>query len=142
LTDCSVLKLEANYHAKEVTEVEWAGANNPLWIVEKRNAEKWELSEIKPDKQPIGKSDIRKPFTPHKISLSKGSMLYLFTDGYADQFGGDKGKKLTKARFKEYLIEIAALSAAEQQEKLHQYFLNYKKKEEQVDDVCVIGIRI
>jgi serine phosphatase RsbU (regulator of sigma subunit) len=69
-------------------QLEWAGANNPLWI-----ARSGEMIEIIADKQPVGKFDYRKPFTNHKIELQQGDTIYLFTDGYADQFGGPHGKK-------------------------------------------------
>ncbi|MGE0567824.1 MAG: PP2C family protein-serine/threonine phosphatase [Bacteroidia bacterium] len=70
-------------------EIAWAGANNPLWYIEGES----EMQEIKATKQPIGKSEVYKPFNTHSLKLSKGSLLYLFTDGFADQFGGPKGKK-------------------------------------------------
>jgi serine phosphatase RsbU (regulator of sigma subunit) len=72
-------------------QLQYAGANNPLWIV--RNGG---LLEYKADKQPIGRYENRKPFTNHEIELQKGDAIYLFSDGYHDQFGGEKGKKLSK----------------------------------------------
>jgi serine phosphatase RsbU (regulator of sigma subunit) len=72
----------------KTNELLWSGANNPLWYVSANN-----LNEIKGDKQPIGKTDDPKPFTTHKIELQKGDTIYIFTDGYADQFGGEKAKK-------------------------------------------------
>ncbi len=122
----------------ELVHVEWAGANNSLAIIKPNG----ELTEIKADKQPIGKTEVLKPFTLQQLELSKGSCLYLYTDGYHDQFGGAKGKKLTKTRFKELLVSISHLPMKKQKEKLQSFLNEYKKSEEQVDDICVIGIRI
>jgi serine phosphatase RsbU (regulator of sigma subunit) len=121
----------------ETGELKWAGANNPLWIV--RNNE---LLEFQANKQPIGKFDNRMPYTNHNIKLIKGDTLYLFTDGYSDQFGGEKNRKLTKAKFKNLLISIASKDMKEQREELLNFHVNYKGKEEQTDDILVIGVRV
>ncbi len=115
----------------------WSGANIPLWIIREH-----ELIEIKPDKQPIGKGYENKVFTTHEIALQKNDTIFLFSDGFADQFGGEKNKKMTKAKFKENLLKIAALSMAEQKQELELFYENYKGIEEQVDDVCVLGFRV
>jgi serine phosphatase RsbU (regulator of sigma subunit) len=118
-------------------ELYWAGANNPLWLI-KNN----ELLEYKPNKQPIGKFDDRVPYTNHKIEITKGDTIYLFTDGYADQFGGERAKKLTKAKFKEAILNIQRNSLDEQKKYLLDLHLNYKGSLGQVDDICVIGVRV
>ncbi len=118
-------------------DIEWAGANNPLWYI-KSNV----LVEIKADKQPIGLYDEPKPFTSHSISLDKGDMIFLFTDGYADQFGGPKAKKFKYKQFQEVLESISSKSSTEQVKILEDKFINWKGELEQVDDVCVVGIRI
>ena len=115
----------------------WAGANNPLWII-RNNV----LIEYKADKQPIGKYDDRKPFTNHEIKIEKGDTFYLFTDGYADQFGGEKNKKLTKAKFKETLLNMMHLNMYEQRNFLYDFHLNYKGDHEQVDDILILGVRV
>lgn len=115
----------------------WSGANIPLWIIREQ-----ELIEIKPDKQPIGKGYENKAFTTHEIALQKNDTVFLFSDGFADQFGGEKNKKMTKAKFKEKLLYMAALSMAEQKQELELFYENYKGNEEQVDDVCVLGIKV
>jgi tetratricopeptide (TPR) repeat protein/serine phosphatase RsbU (regulator of sigma subunit) len=126
----------------------WAGANNPLWIIRKNSPSPEELGlgaeviEYKPDKQPIGKGYDNKPFTTHEISLQEGDIIYLFTDGYADQFGGEKGKKMTKARFREFVLSISHLSMEVQREALLKFHDEYRGQEEQVDDICVIGVRV
>ena len=138
--------------------LQWAGANNPLWIVRnvelemlndeskneysKFNTQNLKLIEIKPDKQPIGKVENPQPFTTHTIELQKGDSIYLFTDGFADQFGGPKGKKFKYKPFKELLLSIQDKSMDEQKQIIEQTFINWKGELEQVDDVCVIGVRM
>ncbi len=117
----------------------WCGANNPLWIY--RVASK-SLEEIKPDKQAIGRGYEGSLFTTHELQLQKGDTLYLFTDGYADQFGGEKGKKLTKARFREILVSMIELPMDVQREKLLAQHDAWRGKLEQVDDICVMGVRV
>jgi serine phosphatase RsbU (regulator of sigma subunit) len=121
----------------EEIKIQWSGAYNPLWYF-KNN----ELNEIKADKQPIGKSDYRKPFTTHNIDAKTDTVFYLFTDGYADQFGGPKGKKFMYKQFLEKLKETLDLETDEQQQYLNTAFENWKGNYEQVDDVTVIGIRL
>jgi serine phosphatase RsbU (regulator of sigma subunit) len=116
--------------------VKWAGANNPLWYFQNN-----ELKEIKPNKQPIGKTDNPLPFTTHTIELQKGDLIYLFTDGFADQFGGPKGKKFKYKQFEELLVKSKDLSLNKQHEILKITFNNWKGNLEQIDDISVIGIR-
>ncbi|MDP1746247.1 MAG: tetratricopeptide repeat protein [Bacteroidota bacterium] len=115
----------------------FAAANNPLWLV--RNGV---LREYKADKMPVGKfnEDVH-PFTLQTIELQKGDTIYTPTDGFADQFGTN-GKKLMKKRFKEELLKINQRSMAEQKQHLDQFFETWKGNNEQVDDVCIIGVRI
>ncbi len=120
-------------------ELKWAGANNPLWIIRK---DKNEVEETKGDKQPIGKYADQKPFTTHNLKLHTGDSVYVFTDGYQDQFGGEKGKKYKAGRIKEVLLGIQHFSMEEQREKLENEFANWQGKQEQVDDVTFIGIRV
>lgn len=117
--------------------LKFAGANNPLWLIKNR-----ELIEYKGNKQPIGKVDNPKPFTTHTIKLLQGDTIYIFTDGFADQFGGDKGKKFMYKPFKELLLSIQEKTMDEQKIVLEQHFKNWKGSSEQVDDVCVIGVKI
>lgn len=113
----------------------WAGANNSLVMVRKDGT----LEEIKADKQPIGKYENRKPFTPREVDLQKGDMIYLFTDGITDQFGGKEGKKFRFARLRDLLISIHQLPAAEQLKMIEQSFDSWKGDLEQIDDVCLLG---
>ena len=118
-------------------ELQWAGANNPLWII--RNGE---IMEYKPNKQAIGKVDNPTLYTTHTISLQKNDCVYIFTDGYADQFGGPNGKKFKYHQLVELMRSISVLSIEEQQMKLNSEFQNWKGSLEQVDDICIIGIRV
>jgi tetratricopeptide (TPR) repeat protein len=118
-------------------EAQWSGAFNSLWYI--RNNE---IKEVAADKQPIGKTDNQKLFITHNLKLQKGDTLYLFTDGYPDQFGGPRGKKFKYAQFNEKLKAISDKSMEEQKNILEQTFEAWKGNLEQVDDVLIIGIRI
>ncbi len=117
--------------------LEYAGANNPLYLI--RNGE---LSITKADKQPIGAYENRKAFTNHRFELQKGDVIYIFSDGYIDQFGGPNGKKFMSRRFREMLLQIHKLHPMEQKEFLNKTIVEWMDKEEQIDDILVIGIRI
>lgn len=129
------------------TEVKWAGANNPLWYISPfegggQRPGDVVITEIKANKQPIGKTDNPLPFTTHLLNVAKGDTLYLFTDGYADQFGGPKGKKFKYKQFEDLLISSKQLSLNEQFTLIAKEFNAWKGQLEQIDDVCVIGIRL
>ena len=118
-------------------ELEFAGAFNPLFIYRKG-----ELLETKADKFAIGSFlHGTKTYTNHKIQLEDGDMIYLFSDGYADQFGGPKDKKFTKRRFKNLLAEISELSCKEQEGRIHETFVEWRQMNDQVDDILVMGVR-
>jgi len=117
--------------------LDYAGANSPLYRI--RDGE---LDEIKPDKQPIGKYDNRQPFTNHSREIKPNDCYYVFTDGFADQFGGPKGKKFKYKPFKELLIANHAKPMGEQKEILNRTIEKWRGEHEQVDDICVIGVRI
>lgn len=119
--------------------LDWSGANNPLWILRKNSTE---IEEIKPDKQPIGKYAEQKPFTNQQIKLSSGDSIYIFTDGYQDQFGGEKGKKFKASELKKLFIQISSHAMSEQKKMVDQAFEKWRGRLEQIDDVCVIGVRI
>lgn len=119
------------------TTLRWAGANNPLWIV--RNGV---LEEIKPDKQPIGSFAEAKPFTTKNITLEKGDLLYLFSDGITDQFGGDKNKKFKASRLKEIILTHHTKNVNEQGKQLVNSFASWKSGYEQTDDVCLLVLRV
>jgi len=127
---------------KDFTEVEYAGANNPLWIFRRENND-IKILEFAPDKRPIGYFKGQGlPFTNQTISLQKGDTLYIFSDGYADQFGGPKGKKFKYKQIKEILVEINHMPMHAQEEHLLNRFIEWRGNLEQIDDVCVIGIKV
>lgn len=118
--------------------LEFAGANNPMWLL-KGN----ELLEYKADKMPIGTYlETELPFSSVTIQLQKGDIIFLSTDGYADQFGGPKGKKYKYKPLIDSLIKNANLSMEDQKASLETTFNNWKHQHEQVDDVSLIGIRV
>ena len=118
-------------------KLQYAGAHNPLWII--RNGE---VIETKANKQPIGKFDKQSPYTTHTFDLVKGDSIYLFSDGYVDQFGGEKGKKFKSKPFKALLLSIQDKSMEEQKGILNKAFEDWRGTIEQIDDVCIIGVRI
>ncbi|PIQ16193.1 MAG: hypothetical protein COW67_04300, partial [Flavobacteriales bacterium CG18_big_fil_WC_8_21_14_2_50_32_9] len=172
--DIALCKLEIPKDKSQKTKLQYAGANNPLWIIRKTppvlpsadgegnphtshpqnkgnvnenssptgRLDGAELIEYKPNKQPIGKTVKPKPFTTHSIKLQKGDTIYIFTDGFADQFGGPKGKKFMYKPFKNLLLSIQDKTMDEQKTMLEQHFENWKGGLEQIDDVCVIGVKI
>ncbi len=119
--------------------LKYAGANNPLWIIRNNTNV---IEEIKGDKHHVGKCDHMPDFTNHELQLEKRDTIYVFSDGYVDQFGGPKGKKFMSAKFKELLLSIKDKSMPEQKDILKTTFNNWKGKLEQIDDVCVIGVKI
>ena len=139
--------------------LEYSGAYNPLWIVSQTpplvnglplepyariSSENLSFYEIKADKQPIGAYVDRKhkQFTNHQIQLHSGDTFYIFTDGYADQFGGPKGKKFKYLPLKRLLMELSSQTMAEQQKSLSEAFDSWKGDLDQVDDVCMLGVRV
>ena len=120
-------------------EVQWSGANNQLWYIKKEGTE---VLEIKADKQPIGQTDYASPFTTHTLQLEKDDILYLMTDGYPDQFGGEKGKKFKYKQLEGNLLANSMKELEEQKSNLSQTFEAWKGDLEQVDDVTIIGIKL
>jgi ligand-binding sensor domain-containing protein/serine phosphatase RsbU (regulator of sigma subunit) len=136
---CSLELLANNNTQKDVALLKYAGANNPLWII-KNGSE--EVFEIKADKQPIGKYSDNKPFTTHDIFLDKGDIIYIFTDGFQDQFGGEKGKKFKPANLRSLLLSVKNQNLQDQRTAILNAFDAWKGNLEQVDDICLIGVRI
>jgi serine phosphatase RsbU (regulator of sigma subunit) len=122
-------------------ELLWSGANNPLWIFP-INEDKGDLLISSPDKQPVGKHVSEKPFTLHEINLEKGDLIYVFTDGLQDQFGGESYKKFKPTRFRKLVHDIKHLPLNEQRQKITEAFISWKEEQEQVDDICIIGVRV
>jgi ligand-binding sensor domain-containing protein/serine phosphatase RsbU (regulator of sigma subunit) len=120
-------------------EIQYAGANRPLYVITQNG-----LEEIKPDKHPIGgiQSEEKRTFTNHTLRLNPGDSFYLSTDGYADQFGGQEGKKFMTKRFKSMLVEKQSLNMQELRDLLDDTIEQWRGELEQVDDICVIGVKL
>jgi serine phosphatase RsbU (regulator of sigma subunit) len=144
---------------KANTTVYFAGAFNPMWIISSRVRDSEDLKqylvdnsamqpgislvEIAPDKKSV--ASLYKPnydFNLHKIKLNKGDCMYVFSDGFADQFGGRDAKKFKKAKFKELLVSIHNENMSSQKSHVLKAFEEWKGMMEQIDDVCVLGIRV
>lgn len=123
---------------RENNKLEFSGANNSLFVF--RNGE---MIEKKADKMPIGiHTRAKEPFTRHNLDLHEGDMLYTFSDGYPDQFGGPKQKKFMIKKFKELLQEIHTKPMQEQKKVMEKTLADWMEETEQVDDILVIGVRI
>ncbi len=134
--DSTVLNFEIKNN--EIINVDFAMANNPIWIFKNQK-----MIEFTPDKMPVGNHGGElKSFTFHSEKLEKNDLIYIFTDGYADQFGGPKGKKFKYSNLAKLLSEIQLLPMPEQKKKLNHEFENWRGSLEQLDDVCIIGIRV
>jgi serine phosphatase RsbU (regulator of sigma subunit) len=120
--------------------VKYAGANRPLWII--RNGQKV-VEEIKATKTAIGGlTEENQHFDTHEIALQQGDTFYICTDGYADQFSGQDGRKLMTKKLKEILVNIQSKTMPEQETYLDNFIENWKGRTEQVDDILVIGVRL
>jgi serine phosphatase RsbU (regulator of sigma subunit) len=118
----------------------YAGANRPLWIIRKDTSE---IEEIKATKHAIGGfTDNDQVFEEHSIELFQGDSFYIFTDGYADQFGGLKQKKITTRLFKDLLIGHRMSALSDLKITLENFFLEWRGNNEQIDDILVIGVRV
>lgn len=130
----------------------WAGANNPIWIIREQNMyndiedKKDLIEEIKPDRMPVAVHVFMDDFTNHEIKLNKGDKIYLFSDGYPDQFGGKKGRKFMHENLKRLIAETSILPMNQQHETLEKAlneWINWNgEKYKQVDDITILGIKI
>mgnify|MGYP001158766004 CR=1 FL=1 len=131
--DISICKL--NLKKKSL---EFSGAHNPLLVVSKG-----EIKTYKGDSQAVGLETVNiKPFTKHNVKLQKNDMIYIYSDGYQDQFGGEYGKKYMAANFKKFLLKISKEEEKKQNKLLEIELANWMKNEEQIDDICIMGVRV
>ncbi|MCO5258952.1 MAG: tetratricopeptide repeat protein [Crocinitomicaceae bacterium] len=122
---------------KSTNQIYYAASQNAPIIVRGE-----ELIKLSCDKMPVGKSDITNSFNTYELPYQKGDVLYAFSDGYADQFGGEQGKKLKLTNFYAYLMEISSSEITAQEQMLQKHFNDWKGENEQLDDVCVLGIKL
>jgi len=141
---------------QEKRECQFAGANRPLFLFRKKaqiaveetipysslENDEYELFSIKGDKQPIGVHWEETEFTNHVIKLQEHDCLYIFTDGFVDQYGGEKRKKFKTRNFKKLLLSVQAESMKNQKTLIEDAFEEWRGSHEQIDDVCVIGVRV
>ncbi len=141
---------------KEKKELQFAGAHNPLYLIRNSSHTKGtetgleasltsngsQLFELKGDRQPIGVYWEETKFTTHRIQLMDHDTLYVFTDGFIDQFGGEHRKKFKSKRFKELLLSFQQEPMDKQKQLLDETIENWRKDIEQIDDICIIGIRL
>lgn len=131
--DCSLVSFD--FKNKKLI---YAAANNPVWIIRDKT-----FIALTADRMPVGKHNKdTTPFTQHEFDLQSSDMVYTLTDGFPDQFGGPKGKKFKYKQLEELLISVSHESMEIQKQKLEEVFENWKGNLEQVDDVCVIGVRV
>lgn len=131
--DIAICRIDKAQH-----KICFSGAYRPLIIINKHNV----ISEIKANRYPIGLySNIEKLFTETVFEYKKDDTFYIFSDGYIDQFGGDRNKKMNKKRFQELLITINDFTFEERQSFLEYSFNNWKQSEEQIDDILIIGFK-
>lgn len=117
-------------------KLEFSGAHLPIWIIRNKS-----LIEIKGDRMPIGiHYGKEKPFTLQTFFLEAGDWIYLFTDGFSDQMGGDSNKKYLSKNFKKFLLSVSHLTAEEQKNAIAQEFKNWKNQNDQIDDVLIFGL--
>ena len=121
----------------KTNEMKYAGANNDLYVVSDG-----ELQITPADKMPIGRHIVNREFIEHTVQLKKGDCFYIFTDGYMDQFGGPRGKKFKYSAFKDLVLEINQMPMEQQGRHLVNVIKDWMGALEQIDDICVIGVRI
>ncbi len=129
-------------------EMQYAGANNSLYIVKSQEADAdadCRLKEVKPDKMPVSVYAQMKDFSNHTFKIEKGDQLYLFSDGMPDQFGGDTGKKFMYKSFRRLITQVSLLPMEEQKVKIEAELLAWMKAEnkqyDQIDDITILGIK-
>jgi len=132
--DISLIRIDL-----KTLKAEWAGANNPLWVLKSGEQE---IIEIKGDRQPIGYFEYAQPFQNNQVQLGKGDIFYLFSDGFADQFGGEAGKKFKYKSFKKLLISLQERPIGFHKKELENHFTSWMGDYQQVDDVCIMGVRL
>jgi len=130
----------------------FSGAHNPCWIVREKSKKQigktvldfgnYQLCELNSNRQSIGGFTDKNPYFQEEVELEKGDTIYLFSDGYADQFGGNNGKKFKYGKLRELLLSIYPTSLSEQNERLNRTIEDWKGEHTQVDDICIIGLRV
>ena len=126
----------------EKKDLQYAGANSPAYIVRKDKNDIPELIHLRPDRMPVGVHLKEKSFSHQKFQLKTDDSLYLFSDGFVDQFGGEKGIKYKPGRFREFLLSINGATMSRQRELLFEEYDNWRSGTKQLDDILVMGFKI
>lgn len=132
--------------------LEYSGANNSLYLIKKKNdknipkdddisTDTHFLREFKGDRQPVGRFEFAQPFNTHKIKIEEEDLIIIYSDGYADQFGGEKGKKLKYKNFKNLILKHHFKGLDEIKIELYNFFETWRGDHEQIDDVIIMGVR-
>ena len=137
--DIALVSMSKEYNSDGSRDLNFAGAHNPLWILRKETGK---IEEIKSDRQPVGKYYKTVDFNTHSVKLQKGDIIYIFSDGYDSQFGGEKGKKFKSLNMKNLICSIKDKTMTEQKEIMNNRFEEWRGNLEQVDDVVVFGIKV
>jgi len=129
-------------HYKDKDLIKYSGAYNPLYLIRKNADGVPELTKYKATKQPIGFYSTEKPFETKEIIVRRDDLIYLFSDGYIDQFGGEHNRKFMTKTFSQLLLSIAEKPLPEQKELLYRNFVEWKGANKQTDDILIIGYSI
>jgi serine phosphatase RsbU (regulator of sigma subunit) len=136
--DIALCSLEPN-PSKRSLNLQFAGANNPLWVIRKDTNV---VEEYKANRQPVGKYVKSNNYKTHSLEVYQGDQFYLFSDGFTDQFGGVRRKKYLRANFEKFLLQIKDLPLGEQKQSLVDEHNRWRGDEEQIDDICIIGYKV
>ncbi len=140
--DAALCVLEYTNYSKTEALLRFSGANSPIWIFKQTESMGYDLMRVKGDKQSIGLGQSEFTFTSHEIPLKKGDMVYMFSDGFADQFGGEMGKKMKYKKMRDMLLEVMNLPMTIQKRCIEASFKNWRGTNDQVDDVLLIGFKV
>ncbi|MCT4580033.1 MAG: SpoIIE family protein phosphatase [Flavobacteriales bacterium] len=132
----SMIKLPVNYPKKEHFQLEYIGINQPLFLITENI-----LKSFSPNRRLIDSEQTQVSYNTHKITINKGDSIYLFTDGFYTQIGGNNNKKLKSKNFKKLIEENSHLTLNQQEQKLNDFFYEWQGRLPQIDDICIIGLK-
>lgn len=135
--DISLFAMNVDQLRSKTKSFAWAGANNSLWYINNN-----EFHEIKANKQPIGKYEHATSFTTHSLTINEGGIVYLFTDGFADQFGGPKAKKFKYKQLSAFLVECKNEAMSKHPSLLTNKLKSWQGNLEQIDDITILGFKL
>ena len=119
--------------------MQYSGAHNSIYIIKENDTK---ITELTASRQSVGKDYNNEKFSAKEFQLSDGDTIYLFTDGFPDQFGGVKSKKYKYTKFKNLILKNCLKKLEDQKNEIRNEFISWKGDMEQIDDVCIMGIKI